>query len=111
MNRTKIEDFIEELKSLSNRYHEGYVIHKHELDELIERHSTSLLAEDEGEGWISVEERLPESHDLVLCYYMDGNEDSSNWKFVWGFNFPFEKGLTHWMPLPKAPSHTKGEGV
>lgn len=64
------------------------------------------FAETEETGWISVEERLPETDDHVLCctrtkkgttnvvigYYMDGD-----WRC--GMN----SNVTHWMPLPETP--------
>lgn len=58
--------------------------------------------------WISVEDRLPEPMEWVLCYGKDGytlidfvveswmdftNKDSS-----W-----FKRAFTHWCPLPEPP--------
>lgn len=64
-------------------------------------------------GWISVEERLPEPHKLVLVYrplmakkvlvtsrhVLNGCEDWSNS----GYDIKRNPCITHWMPLPKLP--------
>jgi hypothetical protein len=62
--------------------------------------------------WISVEERLPESHDTILysdgesvdaCYFLDDH-------FVTLDTYEADTiyGVTHWMPLPEPPK-MKGE--
>jgi len=52
--------------------------------------------------WISVEERLPELDETVLCAYEDGLSISMrvtiNDKEFWVSGAP-----THWMPLPDPP--------
>ena len=71
--------------------------------------------------WISVEDRLPESTRMVLCYTpCDGyvfvgyyqKVDSPYWKSYWNIITAMRstkkvtKKVTHWMPLPEPP---KGE--
>ncbi|WP_277810653.1 DUF551 domain-containing protein [Chromohalobacter canadensis] len=77
-------------------------------------------------GWISVEERLPEVSGIypacstlytrkppadwedALCYFNDeAAEGFSKWQHSSGF---YDNGITHWMPLP-APPRTAPQGV
>ena len=63
--------------------------------------------------WISVKDRLPERGQAVLCYRGDFRGDmmntyvylgSGNWEDDYGYRGTAEhEGITHWMPLPKAP--------
>ena len=63
--------------------------------------------------WISVEDRLPERGQTVLCYRGDFRGDmmntyvylgSDNWEDDYGYRGTAEhEGITHWMPLPEAP--------
>lgn len=62
--------------------------------------------------WISVEERLPEGEEYVLCWYKDefGDEWSTvglKWGCAWDLDIDDNSGrnltVTHWMPLPKPP--------
>lgn len=49
--------------------------------------------------WISVEERLPGDGAGVLVFLDTGAMSISwQWRGKWD-----EKGVTHWMPLPKPP--------
>lgn len=65
-------------------------------------------------NWIRVEDRLPESHELVLAngieflhpknFILFYDRNDSKWKFniiPFPKDFPFE--VTHWMPLPNPP--------
>ena len=71
------------------------------------------------EGWISVEDRLPEDEKLKVCrvkdsyynkhhsivlshYYRPSNIPN---KKMWSFEFGMTQQLkiTHWMPLPEPP--------
>lgn len=68
------------------------------------------------DGWIRVEERLPENNDNVLVYnakYYNENcsvevafcdEYDKQWK---GAPSYFIEGITHWQPLPEPPKHSK----
>ena len=53
--------------------------------------------------WISVEDKLPEEHEDVLCY--NGHRISShNWcKYTDQDDEWFKKTFTHWCKLPKIP--------
>lgn len=71
-------------------------------------------------GWISVEDRLPETDDPVLVWYCNENGDFyptvgsySKWfdtdKMYWSTDldgnemvYPPVK-ITHWMPIPEPP--------
>ena len=59
--------------------------------------------------WISVDDRLPNKHELVLAYYVSGAirtdfiASYGEWFEVHEYGKP-----THWMPLPEAPK-MKGE--
>ena len=64
--------------------------------------------------WISVEDRLPENDQWVLCFMKDkcfGTFSVFQWNYIdWQWNdgneWFDEKEVTHWMPLPQPP---KGE--
>lgn len=74
--------------------------------------------------WISVEDRLPESQQMVLGYTpCDGyifvgfyqKVDSPYWKSYWNIitamrsTRKMTKKVTHWMPLPEPPTMKGGE--
>ena len=61
--------------------------------------------------WISVDDRLPEDGDIVLCYMEFGEQRIARWdesENCWaGQLIDYHKEqVTHWMPLPQPP---KGE--
>ena len=63
--------------------------------------------------WISVDERLPEHGDVVLCFMKFGGQrilqwdNVSSWWFGYGHGDDWRKAdVTNWMPLPERP---KGE--
>ena len=69
--------------------------------------------------WISVEDRLPETKDPVLCYYLgkDGkhhysvgyHERYGSYAEAWYVEIEYNcagygcERVTHWMPLPEPP--------
>lgn len=63
--------------------------------------------------WISVEDELPKIGKDVLVLREDGemqvahqyNETIARWWSVDGF--PLKNNVTHWMPLPQAPSSSE----
>ncbi len=67
-------------------------------------------------GWISVDERLPDTMQKVLAYrgeFRGGMKNvythlgNGNWEDDYSYRSSTEyEGITHWMPLPEAP---KGE--
>ena len=64
----------------------------------------------EASGWISVDERLPESRNIVIVCDEYGNVGEAyfyqhNRRFRWVYNEELAFA-THWMPLPERP---KGE--
>lgn len=74
--------------------------------------------QSEGE-WISVDDRLPELLQDVLCYRGNFKGDLMNtytylgqgmWKDDYGINYSTEEdGITHWMPLPTPPKEDKND--
>ena len=63
--------------------------------------------------WISVDDRLPEHGDVVLCFMKFGEQRILQWDNVsslwlgYGHGDDWQKAdVTHWMPLPEPP---KGE--
>ena len=63
--------------------------------------------------WISVEDRLPEHRDVVLCFMRFGEQrilqwdNVSSWWLGYGHGDDWQKAdVTNWMPLPERP---KGE--
>lgn len=72
----------------------------------------SLLSQSKQEKWISVEERLPEnSNSVLVCvnklpqrYLCRYNSDAKRW--LWDDALTYAQDVTHWQPLPPAP--TKG---
>jgi hypothetical protein len=66
-------------------------------------------------GWISVDERLPEEYDTILCFngsYVQASVFLD--EFIEDDKYEGDpiRGVTHWMPLPEAPKMKGGnEGV
>jgi len=58
-------------------------------------------------NWISIEERLPEAHQDVLLWTAGQQEVRLGWRAdsdAWAtWNEAFAD-VSHWMPLPTAPS-------
>ncbi|MGI9569505.1 MAG: DUF551 domain-containing protein [Desulfobulbia bacterium] len=55
--------------------------------------------------WISVEDRLPESEGMYLCYSENGIQQvvysAARYERYSEHFMPFN--ITHWMPLPEPP--------
>ena len=58
-------------------------------------------------GWISVDDRLPSFHDMVLVYgnfcYVITAELSGKGKWDYSELMPCDSKVTHWQPLPQPP--------
>jgi hypothetical protein len=71
-----------------------------------------LLQRTRSNGWISVEERMPERNTLVLVHTdMDGShvasiDEGDEWFCNYGGEWLFPN-VTHWMPLPPGPPEAK----
>lgn len=85
-------------------------------NQLIKRNDEVLKLRKQAPKWISVENRLPEDHDDVLVLVTGECGNITFWKTCmvgaylgdegWFCNeYPGwdNPGVTHWMPLPKAP--------
>lgn len=83
------------------------------LGEHCARYAEMLAVQQERERWISVEERLPEVMEWVLCRCQDGrarvlryDHITDDWDFIavdgHGYAFP-RRTVTHWKPLPEGP--------
>ena len=60
--------------------------------------------------WISVDDRLPEHGDVVLCFMKFGEQrilqwdNVSSWWLGYGHGDDWQKAdVTNWMPLPERP--------
>lgn len=68
--------------------------------------------------WVSVEDRLPENDNPVLCWYLSGDGNyyhtvgiclRFNFGYIWDVEIDANdcgygcKKVTHWMPLPEPP--------
>jgi len=78
------------------------------MEQEIHRLRTRLVElERDAARWIPVTERLPETEVTVLCYGPNTIHPDLPWiMFVdWRGSKPdFGCGVTHWMPLPAAPT-------
>ena len=66
--------------------------------------------------WISVDDRLPEHRDVVLCFMRFGEQrilqwdNVSSWWLGYGHGDDWQKAdVTNWMPLPEPPEREKTE--
>lgn len=61
--------------------------------------------------WVSVDDRLPDKHTRVLCYFKYEPESSDviceNTYFSGGFWLSDGSKVTHWQPLPEPPAERK----
>lgn len=86
---------------------------KHELAEA-KRIIASLMPGDaghvaQGDGWISVEDRLPEPNVVVIVAFGDGEVAPAQWlRSVWSY-WRMDADITHWMPMPPAPGGNSDE--
>ena len=71
------------------------------------REGANFVLDQIGDGWISVEERLPENSDMVLVFNgtdMDFGVYSDGWILYFDHLRSVRKWLvTHWQPLPQKP--------
>src|SRR5688572_8444160 len=67
----------------------------------------------EGDGWVSVEDRLPENGEHVLCwkesmipkaFYSDTGSYGFFKDGIWGDVESDDWNVTHWRPLPAPPN-------
>lgn len=64
-----------------------------------------LLKNEKKQGWISVENRLPETDDHVLCCTQNkkGVQTVVRGFYMDGWHCGMNTNVTHWMPLPDPP--------
>lgn len=67
----------------------------------------------QSDGWVSVEDRLPDAGKFVNVYLENGERGSARFlkPDVWVLGQVKVYGVTHWMPLPSAPQSDKYSGV
>ena len=80
-----------------------------------------LQAKEKNNGWISVDERLPEDGERILTLTRKGSinicqrhkeeDDYSSW-YLWTYSrltggYYLDEHVTHWQPLPPAPEQPK----
>lgn len=69
--------------------------------------------------WISVDDRLPFTDEVVLCCdifshfislgkIVEQDEDEFRFELMYCENFEIDSSPTHWMPLPEPPKETYG---
>jgi hypothetical protein len=82
-------------------------------DHLIANGVTFVTDNNVGRKWISVEERLPDAMEWVLCAHADGfievlryDHIMDDWDTTVNNRCRSRESVTHWMPLPEPP---KGE--
>lgn len=61
--------------------------------------------------WISVEDRLPEEGETVLCYYESDlmgvcTRLHEIWEDSYGY-WESDDAITHWMPMPEPPKEVE----
>ena len=80
---------------------------------MLDKTEEELMAERVKTEWISVDERLPEREEIVLCclglvqnvYTYKGD---NIWEDSYGY-YQKDEPITHWMPLPEAPKMKGGK--
>ena len=86
-----------------------------DIYDIIKAQPAADVVERKRGEWISVEERLPEVNQLVLCYKYNGSSHYKVGFFIGAkytedvaafrnINELFSFGATHWMPLPEPPN-------
>lgn len=82
-------------------------------DYLLDNGVTFATDTNVGSTWISVEERLPEEGEVVMCYHKALEHpvvcqwDESDLCWV-NNDWTFGRGLiTHWIPLPEPPKNNE----
>ena len=104
----------QELQRLRNQANEC----EQAADEIVELRAErdALLAS--APRWIACSERMPESDRQVIVYFSDCFTDGQVWQDCWSGEIGGEwdsrsdgehRAVTHWMPLPEAPSGEGGE--
>ena len=88
-------------------YVQGYIANaKKRESEAVELNDIIISASqntesNEGEKWVSVDDRLPEAYETIISYNIHTDEVSTDYiddEKRWDVLNP-----THWMPLPQAP--------
>jgi hypothetical protein len=88
-----------------------YAFNDKDIAEYYTNAINELLQSRQQDGWISVEDRLPEGFELVLAYTKSGkfgvaiyDDELKRWGVPIG---PYEEA-THWHPLPNPPETKEG---
>lgn len=96
---------------LPKKYKDGTFMSSSRVDEVNPQDMfEGWLARAEQDGWISVEEDLPDNDITVLTVTEEGfvytnylvEARGSAWDCIWKFDFT-SSPITHWQPLPQPP--------
>jgi hypothetical protein len=90
---------------------ERYQVKRQDFDRFHDEVSVLRAALAEPQGWIPCSERMPEPWEEVLAWEVDCGalvaakaiSPKSPW-YVWNWEGQELPEITHWMPLPDAPS-------
>ena len=69
------------------------------------REGANFVLDQIGDGWISVEERLPEDKSIVLVWHKNTYGNFICTTSVYSIQYGFEScaNISHWQPLPQKP--------
>lgn len=102
-------DAIEELQKDLERSKDYEAFWQHEAEEALKKFQVAISNKPR---WISVTERLPEEHEVVLVVDKANDIGMGTLEPLWDgtvWVVPFEdvdnefRPITHWMPLPQPP--------
>lgn len=131
--KTAIDTIREALESAHHQFQnildygvaEGSDRDKVRAEQDILKSALASLKSLEGQGWVSVDERLPELHQVVALVHVDKwwatgrdegvncydvgylNEFGQKYWSIRGERASMISAYSHWMPLPSAPALTK----
>lgn len=108
---TRLIDADALLKEIREKITRLYGYEKRAIENLITNAPTV-----QREGWVSVEDRLPELYELVLVFQdmtgiclrqLQGSVNETEWYDENNNYDDSELDITHWQPLPAAPTDTE----
>lgn len=115
----KLENVLKEIESVGNIQFSSYTKPLIAVEDVIKIIRAHIPLENDAEikrssrdndGWISVEERLPEGRTRVICQFDNGDIELlwQDWEsdlraltYLTDFDFMAEKKVIAWRPLPE----------